>query len=65
MYFEHNDQRYYMVIGSPLMSFGYKELTFDEKDFVHMYNRMTAHELHQYVGGLLLGFGPDHAARSV
>lgn len=65
MYFEHNNERFYMVVGSPLRSFGYREITFDEKDFVHMYKHMTPQQLHQWAAGVLLGFGPERAARSV
>lgn len=65
MHFENNNQRYYMVVGSPLRSYGYTEITFNERDFVHMYNRMTPQELHQWAAGVLLGFGPESATRCV
>jgi uncharacterized protein YgfB (UPF0149 family) len=64
MYYQDGERKVFMVVGSPLRSRGYKELTLDERDLRHLYTEMTPQELHQYVGGLLCGFQSD-AARSV
>lgn len=64
MHFDRDNQRFYMVIDSHLQSRGYKEITFDMKDFQRIAS-WEPQRIKEWANGILCGFEPNHAARSV